>query len=286
MIPATFDYVRPDSVEKAIQLLQESNGEGVLIAGGHSLLPLMKFRITEPGKIIDISRIPELKGVRIEGDKVIVGAMTSHVEATNDPIIKENIPVLSQATSQVGDIQIRNSGTVGGNIAHGDPVADLTAPAFALDAELIIRGEDGQETMSIDGFILGPLITMIPENSVIVGVRFSIPPKHAKSTYLKYFHPATGYPVVGVAAVAGVDESGKIDYIRIGITGVGEVAYRASTVEEKLLGTEPTFESIQRAAQHAAEDGDMGSDLFASAEYRENLAKVYVERALTKVLLG
>ena len=285
MIPTKFDYVRADSVKQAIELLQESDGDAKIIAGGHSLLPIMKFRLTEPGKLIDISRISELKGVKLEGDRVIVGAMTTHYELENNPIVKEKIPVLSEAAGQIGDIQIRNRGTIGGNIAHGDPVADLPAPAFALDAELILEGDEGADVMSIEGFILGPLITMLPENSIVTGVSFEIPPSHTKSTYLKFFHHATGYPVVGVAVVAGVDENGLIDYIRVGITGVGEVSYRARAVEEALLGQKPSEENIETASEQAIEDGEMGSDLFASEEYRENLSKVYTARALKSVLL-
>lgn len=285
MIPAKFDYVRADSVKQAIELLQASDGEGTIIAGGHSLLPLMKFRVTEPGKLVDISRIPELKGIKKEGDRVIIGAMTTHYELANNPIVKEHIPVVADAAGQIADIQIRNRGTIGGNIAHGDPVADLPAPAFALNADLLIEGEDGADTMSIDGFIIGPLITMLPENSIVTGVSFEIPPAHAKSTYLKFFHHATGYPVVGVAAVAGVDANGVIDYVRVGITGVGEVSYRASAVEEALLGQKLSEEAIEAAAKLASEDGEMGSDLFASEDYRENLSKVYTARALKSVLL-
>ncbi|WP_153731531.1 FAD binding domain-containing protein [Sporosarcina obsidiansis] len=285
MIPTQFDYVRADSVKQAIELLQDSNGEAKIIAGGHSLLPIMKFRITEPGKLVDISRIAELKGVKIEDDRVIVGAMTTHYEVANDPIVKQNIPVLAEAASQIGDIQIRNRGTIGGNIAHGDPVADLPAPALALDAELIIEGEDGMEAMSVDGFTLGPLITLLPENSIVTAVSFEIPPSHAKSTYLKFFHHATGYPVVGVAAVTGVNEDGVIDYARVGITGVGEVSYRARAVEEALVGQKVSEEVIQAASELATTDGEMGSDLFASEQYRENLSKVYTARALKSVLL-
>lgn len=285
MIPTKFDYVRADSVKQAIELLQESDGDAKIIAGGHSLLPIMKFRLTEPGKLIDISLISELKGVKLEGDRVIVGAMTTHYELENNPIVKEKIPVLSEAAGQIGDIQIRNRGTIGGNIAHGDPVADLPAPAFALDAELILEGDEGADVMSIEGFILGPLITMLPENSIVTGVSFEIPPSHTKSTYLKFFHHATGYPVVGVAVVAGVNENGLIDYIRVGITGVGEVSYRARAVEEVLLGQKPSEENIETASEQAIEDGEMGSDLFASEEYRENLSKVYTARALKSVLL-
>ncbi|VEF49305.1 molybdopterin dehydrogenase FAD-binding protein [Bacillus freudenreichii] len=285
MITAKFDYVRADSVERAIQLLQESDGEGKLIAGGHSLLPLMKFRLTEPGILIDISRISELKGVRKEGDRVIVGAMTTHREAANDPVINEHIPVLAEAARQVGDIQIRNRGTVGGNIAHADPAADLPAAAIVLDAKLTIQGEDGEETMSLDEFIIGPLITMMPENGVVTNVTFAIPPSHAKSTYLKYFHPASGYPVVGVAVVAGTDSDGKIDYVKVGITGAGDMVFRAEAVEQALMGQVPSESVIDSAAGLAAESADMGSDLFASEEYREQLCKIYTARALKTVLL-
>ena len=141
-------------------------------------------------------------------------------------------------------------------------MADLPAPALALDAGLIIQGENGLDVMSIEGFILGPLITMLPENSVVTGVSFAIPPTHTKSTYLKFFHHATGYPVVGVAIVAGVDGNGLIDHIRVGITGVGDVAYRAKSVEQALMGKKPSDDVIQSASELATEDGDMGSDLF------------------------
>jgi len=285
MIPAKFDYVRADSVDQAIEKLRESDGGAKLIAGGHSLLPLMKFRLTEPETLIDISRIPELKGVRKEGARVIVGAMTTHREAANDPMIKEHIPLLADAARQIGDIQIRNRGTVGGNIAHADPAADLPAAAVALDAEITIQGEDGQESMGIDSFIIGPLITMLPENSLVTNVTFAIPPSHTKSTYLKYFHPASGYPVVGVAVVAGIDRAGVIDYLRVGITGAGDTVYRATSVEEALIGQKPSETVIDSAAGLAAEEGEMGSDLFASEEYREQLCKIYTSRALKLVLL-
>ena len=285
MIPAQFDYVRAKSAQEAVQLLKETDGEGTLLAGGHSLLPLLKFRITEPGTLVDISKIQELKGVRIEEDRLIVGALTTHDEVVNDPTIEENIPALAKAASVIGDIQIRNRGTIGGNLAHGDPVADYPAIALALNAELKIETEDGTEEMPLDGFVMGPLITMIPENGIVTEVSLELPPAHTKQTYLKFFHPATAYPVVGVAVVAGVDDAGVIDYLRVGITGVSDVAYRAEEVEEALLGKKPTKDVIKEAAELATEDGDMGEDLFASEEYREHLTKVYVKRALNEVLL-
>ncbi|MBU8880734.1 xanthine dehydrogenase family protein subunit M [Bacillus sp. FJAT-29790] len=283
MIPSKFDYVRVNSIDEAIQKLKQNNGEGKLIAGGHSLVPLLKFRLSEPGTLIDISCITELSGVRKEGDRIVIGALTTHHQVANDPIVKKYLPVLSETVRQIGDLQVRNRGTIGGNIAHADPAADLPAAAFVLDAEIAIQGEEGPETMNIDSFIIGPLITMLPENSVLTNISFAIPPAHTKSTYLKFYHPASGYPVIGVAVVAGVGEQDVIDYIRIGVTGVGDVAYRATSVEEKLLGQKLSETVIKEAAKLAAEDGEMASDLFASENYRENLCKVYTERALKSV---
>ncbi|KIL76701.1 FAD binding domain-containing protein [Bacillus badius] len=285
MIPVKFDYVHAATVDQAIKLMQDSDGTGKVIAGGHSLLPLMKFRLTEPDVLIDISRIDQLKEVKVEGERLIVGALVTHHDASKHPLIQAHVPLLADTASQIGDLQIRNRGTIGGNLAHADPAADLPAAAFALDAEIIIQGEDGEERMSVDSFIIGPLITMLPENSLVTGVSFSIPPSHAKSVYLKYFHPASGYPVVGVAAMAGTDKAGAIDYIKVALTGVGDVAFRAESVEQTLLGQKPSEKMIREAARLAAEEGEMGSDLFASAEYRENLCKVYTERALRSILL-
>ena len=283
LIPSKFDYARAESVEHAIQLMQETNGEGKYLAGGHSLLPLMKFRVTEPKKLIDITRIPNLKDVRVEHDRLYVGALLTHREVAEHPLIQEHIPVLSDTARVVADIQIRNRGTIGGNIAHGDSIADLPAPALALDANIMITDENGSDVVNIDGFFLGPLITALSENSIITGFSFEIPPKHAKSTYLKYFHPATGYPVVGVAAIVGVDENNVVDYLRVAITGAADTPYRAYSVEEELIGKPLTEEHIENAAKLAANDGDIGNDMFASEEYRTNLCQVYTKRAIQKI---
>ena len=285
MIPAKFDYKRAKTVEEAVQLLKYSDGEGTILAGGHSLLPLLKFRITEPGLLVDISKIEGLKGARIEEDRLVVGALTTHYDVSKDELILDKIPALAKAASVIGDLQIRNRGTIGGNLAHGDPVADYPAVAIALDASLKVVSEDGEEDIPLEGFVLGPLITSIPETGIVTEVSFELPPAHAKQTYVKFFHPATAYPVVGVAVIAGVDENNEIDFIRVGITGVGDVAYRAEEVEDALEGQTPSAELIDEAAQLAAEDGDMGEDLFASEEYREHLTKVFVKRALKEVLL-
>lgn len=285
MIPSTFSYVQAQSVREAIQLLQESNGEGKLLAGGHSLVPLLKFRLTTPGTLIDIGNVEELRGIRKAENRIVVGALTSYKQILRDPTVSEHLPVLAEAVSQIGDIQIRNRGTIGGNLAHADPAADIPGVALALEALLEMQGEDGAELVEADGFFLGPLVTALPETSILTSVSFLIPPDGAKSTYLKYAHPASGYAVVGVCAIAATDPDGLISFIRIGINGAGDIAYRARSVEDKLLGHSPTPERIREAAALAAEEGEMGSDHFASAEYRKHLCKVYTERALRSILL-
>jgi aerobic carbon-monoxide dehydrogenase medium subunit len=284
MIPSTFDYVRASTIEEALHLLQESNGEGKLLAGGHSLVPLMKFRLTTPEKLIDISRLEELTGIKKVGDRIYVGALTTHAEIGRDPIIQQYIPVLAETARQIGDMQVRNKGTVGGNIAHADPAADLPGTAIALEAIVHLIGPDGEEEIPIQDFILGPLVTSIPETSILQAVSFSIPPDNSKSVYVKYAHPASGYAVVGVCAIAQKDKAGKVTYLRVGITGAGDCAYRATAIEQFLLGKNAAADHINDASKLAAEDGEMGHDLFASAEYRKHLCTIYTERALVQVL--
>ncbi|HET7580581.1 MAG TPA: xanthine dehydrogenase family protein subunit M [Bacillales bacterium] len=284
MITSAFDYARAESVEDAVQLLVESGGEAKLLAGGHSLLPLMKIRLTTLDKLIDIGQIDELKGVRKEGDRLVVGALTTHKEISRDPVVKRELPLLAEAASQIGDIQVRNRGTIGGNLAHADPASDLPAVAMAFDARFEMQGPNGKESLGVDEFFFGPLITALPENTVLTSISFSIPPEGVKSTYLKYPHPASGYAVIGVAAGIGKASDGTVNFARIGITGVGDVAFRAEATEQMLISQRLTAELIDEAAGKADEGQEMGSDLFASDHYRQNLCKVYTSRALKKLL--
>jgi carbon-monoxide dehydrogenase medium subunit len=284
VIPSTFEYARAGSVEEALRMLKEAGGEAKLLAGGHSLLPMMKMRLTSPGKLIDISRIRELRGVRREGDRLVVGALTTHRQVAGDPLVREHLPALAEAASQIGDLQVRNRGTVGGNLAHADPASDLPAVAVALEAELEVQGPDGKQTFGADGFFLGPLITALPEDGLLTSVSFAIPPKGAKSTYVKFPHPASGYAVVGVAAALGTGTDGTVNYVRIGITGASDTAYRAEAAEQALLGKKPTEETIREAAARAADGREMNGDLFASSGYRRHLVQVYTARALRKLL--
>ncbi|MEW9031326.1 MAG: xanthine dehydrogenase family protein subunit M [Planifilum fimeticola] len=284
MIPSTFEYARAGSVEEALRLLKEAGGEAKLLAGGHSLLPMMKIRLTSPGKLIDIGQLRELRGVRRDGDRLVVGALTTHRQVAGDPLVREHLPVLAEAASQIGDLQVRNRGTVGGNLAHADPASDLPAVAVALEAELEVQSPDGKQTFGADGFFLGPLITALPEDGLLTSVSFAIPPEGVKSTYVKYPHPASGYAVVGVAAALGTGADGTVNYARIGITGASDTAYRAEAAEQALLGKKPTEEAIREAAARAADGREMNEDLFASSDYRRHLVQVYTARALRKLL--
>jgi carbon-monoxide dehydrogenase medium subunit len=204
---------------------------------------------------------------------------------STDPVVRTYLPALAEAAGQIGDLQVRNRGTVGGNLAHADPSSDLPAIALACDAVFDVLGPDGAQQLGVDDYFLGPLVTALPENSVITAVSFAIPPSGTRSTYVKFPHPASGYAVVGVAAAARVEPDGVVDYVRVAITGAGDTPYRAHAVEQALLGQEASEEVIQAAAAQAADDGVISGDLFASESYRRHLCTVYTARALKTVLL-
>jgi aerobic carbon-monoxide dehydrogenase medium subunit len=283
MIPNTFTYERAVSPEHAMELL-EGDMDAKFVAGGHSLIPLMKMRLSSPGKLVDISGLPELRGIRLEGHHIVVGALSTHRIVATNPLINTYLPALSEAASQVGDLQVRNRGTIGGNLAHADPASDLPAVALAYDAALTVLGSEGTETLFAEDFFLGPLLTALPEGNLILSVSFGIPPAGAKSTYVKYPHPASGYAVVGIAAVVGTDEHHLVNYARISITGAGDVAYRARSVEHALVGKPFTEATIEHASLLAADDGEIAGDLFATEDYRRHLCKVYTARALKRLV--
>ncbi|MBX6353487.1 MAG: xanthine dehydrogenase family protein subunit M [Thermoflavifilum sp.] len=283
MIPSAFAYERVQTVEQAVRALQANPG-AKLLAGGHSLIPLMKMRLATPTRLVDISGIRELRGVWKKDDRLVIGALTTHREIATDRVVRTHLPALAEAASRVGDLQVRNRGTIGGNLAHADPSSDLPAVALAFDAVFDVLGPEGMQTVPIDGYFLGPLVTALPENSVITAVSLKLPPSGTRSTYVKYPHPASGYAVVGVAAAARVEPDGVIDFVRVAVTGAGDVPYRAQAVEDALLGQHVSDDLIREAAAHAADDGSISGDLFASEAYRRHLCSVYVERALRKVL--
>lgn len=283
MIPNPFTYERATSVAEALEGLHQ-NPDAKLLAGGHSLLPLMKMRLANPTTLIDISKISNLRGVRREGDRIVIGALTTHATVASDQLVRETLPALAEAASQIGDLQVRNRGTIGGNLAHADPASDLPAVALAYNAKLTVLSRDGEQVMAADGFFIGPLTTTLPEGGVVTEIAFEIPPAGCTSVYQKVPHPASGYAVVGIAAVIGTDTDGHFNYARIGVTGAGDVAYRAQAVEAALVGQPATVETIDAAAAVAAEDGVMGADLYASEAYRTHLVQVHMARAIHRTL--
>lgn len=279
MIPTEFEYQRATSLDEAISLLQQSGGEGKFLAGGHSLIPLMKLRLSEPGVLIDISRIDQLKGIRETNGKISVGAATTHTEVAESDLIKRLCPIVSEAAGEIGDPQVRNRGTLGGSLAHSDPAADYPAVMVALDAEIHIKGPDGWRTVQAGDFFQGMFTVDLAEDEIIAGAQFA-PAKNA--AYVKLHQKASHYAIVGVAAVLEMDGN-VCSSARIGLTGASTHAQRLTNVEAMLAGKELTQANIDAAAAVAG-DGleDVNSDIHASEEYRRAMVKVFTRRAIEK----
>lgn len=280
MFPASFAYFAPTSLDEVIALLQEHGDAAKILAGGHSLIPLMKLRLAEPGVLIDIGRIAALRGVRRQDGRVVIGALTTYNAIdTSDRLT--GLEALREAARAIGDIQVRNRGTIGGSLAHADPGADLPAAMLAYDAEIALKGPQGERTVAAEDFFQGLLTTALAEDELLTEVRFKPVNGRSGAAYLKFPNPASGYAIVGVAAVLTLDEDGAVAEARVGITGAGEQAVRARDVEAALRDKRPDRATIAAAAEFAAEGIDPLDDIHASAEYRAALARVYTKRALT-----
>ncbi|MBE3556930.1 MAG: xanthine dehydrogenase family protein subunit M [Firmicutes bacterium] len=280
MIPAAFDYYRAKSIQEAFFAKQQAGADAKWIAGGHSLLPMMKLRLATPPALIDINEIDGLSGIRLQADGLVIGALTHHAEIAHSEEVVRTWPLLAQAAGLIGDRQVRNRGTIGGNLAHADPASDLPAVALALEATLVAEGPSGRREIPASEFFVGPMTTALSDDELLTQVRFPVPSGKVGSFYCKYPHPASGYAVVGVAAVAQLGPDGKFQAVRVGVTGVGMWAYRAETTEKELVGKLPTQENIASAAQHAVDETDVSQDLFASEQYRTHLAALYTVKAL------
>lgn len=281
MYPARFEYARPATLDEAIRLLQDGNGEAKLLAGGHSLLPLMKLRLLEPATLIDIGRLKDsLSYVRRENGTVAVGAMTTHHALETSDELRQSAPVVAEAAAMVGDVQVRNRGTIGGSLAHADPAGDLPAVMLALGAEMVARGPGGQRVIPADEFFVDLLTTALGPDEILVEVRLPAQRTGSGAAYRSLEHPASGYAVVGVAAVVRLEGS-AIAEARLGVTGASSSGpYRARAVEEALVGQQVSPDVLAKAASHAVDGVDVASDLFAAADYRSHLAQVYARRAL------
>jgi len=278
MIPAAFDYVRPASLAEALRLVSSDEGSRVL-AGGQSLLPLLKLRLGSVERLVDIGRLGELRGVRDARGATEIGALTTYRELLASPVIAARYPFLIGAVRRIGDLQVRNRGTVGGAIAHADPASDLPALLLALDGEVELRSAGGTRTVPAENFFEGPFSTAARHDEILTAIRLPPLPVGGGAAYRMLEQPASGYAIVGVAAV--VDSGGgRVSHVRVGITGVGDVAYRAMGVEGALLGTDGSAAAVAAAAEHAVHGVTVNSDIHADAAYRTAMARVITRRAL------
>jgi len=280
MIPAAFDYRRATSVDDALGAL--AGGDAKVIAGGMSLLPLMKLRLAQPAKLVDIGRLDELKGSGPTADGGwVIGALTTYAEALE----KAQLDFTRDCLAGIGDVQVRNRGTLGGAISHADPASDAPALALALDYSVILRSSRGERTVPVDGFFEGAFQTGIAPDEILVKLVRGPLPAGARGSWQKLAHPASGYSIVGVCAVVGQD-GGSISHARVAITGVGEVAYRAKAVESALMGSDGSAAAVASAAAHATDGQTVNSDIYADRDYRSKMAVVYTRRAIEAALGG
>jgi aerobic carbon-monoxide dehydrogenase medium subunit len=280
MIPNQFDYVAAKSLDEALSLLGKHKDDAKLLAGGHSLVPAMKLRLAQPKVLIDISRIKDLSYIREEKGEIRIGSMTTHYHIESSDLLRRVCPLLPETAQHLGDMQVRNKGTIGGSLAHADPAADWPAAVIALDAELVVARDKGERVGKADKFFVDMLTTALEPGEILREIRFHVPQGRVGQCYLKFRHPASGFAVVGVAVSLTLDGGGKCQSAGVGITGVSPRPYRATGVESALKGTTLDGKSLSSAAAHASEGVDANSDLFASGEYRRHLAEVYTRRAL------
>jgi carbon-monoxide dehydrogenase medium subunit len=277
MIPPAFDYARPATVDETVRTLADAGEDAKVLAGGQSLLPLLKLRLAFPELVVDVGRIPELRGVREDGGTLVIGAMTTHHDVIHDPLVRRHAGLLASATATVADPAVRHRGTLGGSLAHADPAADLPAVVLAMDGELVAQGPGGRRTIAARDFFADYLQTALAPDELLVEVR--VPKADGWGFHYEKFHRvAQAYAIVGVAALVRRDD-GHIAEARIGLTNMGSTPLRATAAEEALTGAGDA-EAVARAAEAAEEGTRPSQDMSASPEYREHLARVLTRRAV------
>jgi carbon-monoxide dehydrogenase medium subunit len=277
MIPASFDYVRAESLKDALKALSFGDGTKA-IAGGHSLLPIMKFRLSQPPRLVDISRLEELKGVEEKGRGARIGAGTTYRELLDSELLHQRFPLLTEATETIGDFQVRNRGTIGGSLAHADPVSDMPAVMLALDATFNLRSKRGKRSIKAREFFQGAFTTALAEDELLTDIILPPLPAGAGSCYLSHDHPASGYAIAAAAAVVARKRN-AVNYAVAALTGVGDMAYLVKSVEG-LVGTDGDGTAVTQAAAGATAGVEVNGDVYAPAEYRRHLATVITRRAL------
>jgi aerobic carbon-monoxide dehydrogenase medium subunit len=280
MIPAAFAYARPTTIDEALQAVADGGEDVKIMAGGQSLIPVMRLRLAAPETVVDLTRVAELRGVREEGDAIVIGAMTTHSDILSDPLIAQWAPLIADATETVADRQVRHRGTFGGALAHADPAGDLPAVALALDAEFVIAGLNGRRTVGAAEFFVDYLTTALEEGELLVEIRIPKLSGQWGMHYEKFNRVAQAWSIVAVAAVVR-REGDRIAEARIGLTNMGPTPLRASAAEAALAGVDATAATIAAAAERAADGTSPSSDLNAQADYRQHLARVLTRRAVT-----
>ncbi len=283
MIPSAFDYSTPANLDEVLKLLAEDGDNSKVLAGGHSLIPAMRLRLAQPEKIIDIQALrPQLSYIKEEGDIIKIGAMTTYYEIESSDLLKEKAPILPEAASVIGDVQVRNWGTVGGSMVHADPSSDLPSVMLALDAEMVLKSAKGERVEPASTFFAGILQTTIEPDELLTEIRFKTP-TGKKSSYKKLPNKASHYSVVGAAAVVGVAD-GKITDAAVGFSGLAEIPMRFDELEKNLVGVSTDEASIEKACQGFASGVDALEDLHGSQEYRRAMAEVFAKRAILAAL--
>jgi carbon-monoxide dehydrogenase medium subunit len=279
MIPADFDFVTVKSLDEALSLLAKHKDDAKILAGGHSLLPAMKLRLAQPSLLVDLSKVKDLSYIREEGGQVKIGAMTTHFQIESSELLKRICPLLPETATHLGDMQVRNKGTMGGSLAHADPAADWPAAVIALGAEILAVSPKGERVIKADDFFVEMMTSALEPGEILKEIRFAAPKGKSGQAYVKFRHPASGFAVVGIA-VNLTAEGSKCGLCSIGVTGVASKPYRATGVEAAMKGASLDGKSLSAAADHVADGVRPNSDLFASGDYRKHLAQVYTRRAL------
>lgn len=280
MIPASFEYHAAQSVDDALQLLAKYGAGAKLLAGGHSLIPALKLRLQSVEHLIDLGKIAGLDSVKEADGKIAIGALTTHHAVESSEVVRKKCPLLAECASTIGDVQVRNRGTIGGSLSHADPAADYPAAILALGAEIEATSAKGQRSIAAADFFVDMMMTALEPGEIVTAVRVPLQTAGTGGAYLKIVQPASGFAIVGVAALVTLDGQGKCSRVRIGVTGAAVKAFRAADAEKDLTGKPADDASIAKAAALATNGVDTSGDIFASPEYRAHLTRVYTRRAL------
>ncbi|GIW04679.1 MAG: carbon monoxide dehydrogenase [Thermomicrobiales bacterium] len=284
MNPAPFTYHRAQSLAEAQALLQRFGEAAKLLAGGHSLLPAMKLRLAQPDHLIDISGMSELRFIHASASMLRIGALTTHREIEQHPLVREHCPLLAETAAVIGDRQVRNRGTIGGALAHADPAADYPAAVLALEATIVAEGPDGRREIPASEFFTGLLTTALTPREIVTEVHIPVLPARTGTSYVKLANPASGFAITGVAALISLDSSGRCTKARVGITGAGAVPTRARSVEWGLENYPLDEDIVTAASRHATDGIDFLSDIHASADYRRRVTIGLTKRAILTAL--